>query len=50
MWVAVGEWVAQRLAVVANAYEVASPGVDTYARNLNATLGDGLESLDDFII
>ena len=49
MRVAVGERVAENISVFINIYEVASPGIDTDAFDMDAALRHEFQSGDDFI-
>ena len=50
VWVAIGERVAEDGSVLAYIYEVASPGVDTDALDMDASLSHEFQALDDFQI
>ena len=49
MRVAVGERVAEDIPVIVNIYEVASPGIDTDAFDMDAALRHEFQTCDDFI-
>ncbi len=48
--VAIGERVAEDSSVLAHIYEVASPGVDTDALDMDASLSHEFQALDDFLV
>ena len=50
MRVAVGERVAEDISVFIYIYEVASPGVDTDALDMDASLSHEFQALDDFLV
>ena len=50
MWVSIGERVAENGSVLAHIYKVASPGVDSDALDVDASLSHEFQALDDFQI